>query len=290
MYYYQSTSKIDSSFFFVFSPISPNTVLMSFPKQEDRESYGGYWSEESYLKTITGIKNMKVALMILRGSELYPRSQDTITSGVIDVWWLIHEGGLLLLLPYILSKHQVWGRKGAKLRIFVITTSQNENPKKLAQAVSSHLLKARISAEVTVVDLSETNIDADMRAEGDCDSYSKTVGEWFSEDSYEVPYIVLSENDDLELGNAEEMLDEQDFKQIKISESSVADLECSDHMKNAVAFNKMLKSHSSEANLVVTNMPRLFPDFFNYVDALCDGLDNVLLIKGSGKEVITTYA
>jgi len=37
-------------------------------------------------------------------------------------------------------------------------------------------------------------------------------------------------------------------------------------------------------------MPKLFPGFFNYVDALCDGLDNVLLVKGSGKEVITTYA
>ena len=77
------------------------------------------------------------------------------SGGTIDVWWIIHEGGLLLLLPYILSKHQVWGRQGARLRIFVITTSSSENPKKLGDAVSSHLAQARIAAAVTVVDMSQ---------------------------------------------------------------------------------------------------------------------------------------
>ena len=162
------------------SPISPNTVLMSFPTLEDREGHGGYWSEENYLKTIAGIKNMKVALMILRGCDLFPRSHDIVPSGVIDVWWMIHEGGLLLLLPYILSKNQVWGRKGAKLRLFVITTSSTENPTKLRDAVLLHLAQARIAAEVTVVNMSKTTIDTDMRIDGSNDSYSKTVGEFNS--------------------------------------------------------------------------------------------------------------
>jgi hypothetical protein len=37
-------------------------------------------------------------------------------------------------------------------------------------------------------------------------------------------------------------------------------------------------------------MPKQFSGFFDYVDALCDGLGNVILVKGSGKEVIATYA
>ena len=63
-------------------------------------------------------------------------------------------------------------------------------------------------AKANVVDMSDTNIDIDMRAEGDDNSCSKTVGGWFSEDSYEVPYIVLSKHDDLELGDADESPDE----------------------------------------------------------------------------------
>jgi hypothetical protein len=36
--------------------ISPNSVLMSFPKLEEREPDGGHWSENTYLKTIACIK------------------------------------------------------------------------------------------------------------------------------------------------------------------------------------------------------------------------------------------
>lgn len=277
-------------------PVSPNTVLMSFPKLQDREEQGGCWSEESYVKTVTGIKNMKVALMMLRGCELFPRSNDVITFGVIDVWWIIHEGGLLLLLPYILSKNPVWGRNGgAKLRIFVITTSSTENPKKLSEAVSSHLAQARITAAVTVVDMSHTSIGSDMKSKQDCDTYSKTVVEWFSEDSYEVPYVPLSTNGDIEFGYAEDTAEDLEFDEDEVegeerSNSMPTIVEENKNIENAIEFNKILKKYSSDSNLIVTNMPKLFPGFFNYVDALCDGLDNVLLIKGSGKEVITTYA
>ncbi len=277
-------------------PISPNTVLMSFPKVEDREQNGGIWNESSYLKTVTGVKNMKVALMILRGSNLFPRSNDIVSNGVIDVWWIIHEGGLLLLLPYILSKNHVWGRRGATLRLFVITTSSTENPKKLGEAVTSHLAQARIGAAVTVVDMSKTTINLDMRdGDDDIDEYNKTVGEWFSNASYEVPYVALSDYNDLELGNVEDA-DEVIFDEDKKDDfdddlESPPSVDNSDsRMKNAKALNNIIKSYSSESNLIVTNMPKLQADFFDYVDAMCDGLDNVLLIKGSGKEVITTYA
>jgi potassium/chloride transporter 4/5/6 len=267
---------------------------MSFPKVEDREENGGYWSETNYLKTIAGIKNMKVALMVLRGCDLFPRSHDIITSGVIDVWWMIHEGGLLLLLPYILSKNQVWGKYGAKLRIFVITTSSTENPKKLSEAVTRHLGQARIAAAVTVVDMSKTSIDVDMRVDEEGDTYSKTVGEWFGKDSYEVPYVALSGDHDLELGHVDDSYEKEEFNEtieedVKSTSSAESD-DSSSRMKNAIAFNKILKSYSSDSNLVVTNMPKPFPEFFDYIDAMCDGLDNVLLVKGSGKEVITTYA
>ena len=265
---------------------------MSFPKVEDRVTNGGNWNESNYLKTVAGIKNMKVALMILRGSDLFPRSNDVVSYGIIDVWWIIHEGGLLLLLPYILSKNHVWGRRGAKLRIFVITTRSTENPKKLGEAVTSHLAQARIGAAVTVVDMSETTINLDM-SDGQDDAYSKTVGEWFSNASYEVPYVALSDYNDLELGNvdeADEVGFEEDKKEDYIDNDSPVVDDTGTRMKNAKAFNEIIKSYSSESNLVVTNMPQLHEDFFDYVDVMCDGLDNVLLIKGSGKEVITTYA
>ena len=49
----------------------------------------------------------------------------------------------------------------------------------------------------------------------------------------------------------------------------------------------------SGAALVVTNLPymtHLPPAFFvDYVDAMTDGLGAVLLVRGSGQEVVTKY-
>jgi hypothetical protein len=67
-----------------------------------------------------------------------------------------------------------------------------------------------------------------------------------------------------------------------------------ERLKNASALNEMMCLYSSCSNLVITNMPQIQSpyscDFFDYVDTMCDGLDNCLLIRGSGKEVVTNYA
>lgn len=44
--------------------------------------------------------------------------------GNIDVWWLYDDGGLTMLLPYIISTRQNWA--GCKLRIFALGTNKNE--------------------------------------------------------------------------------------------------------------------------------------------------------------------
>lgn len=38
--------------------------------------------------------------------------------GNIDVWWVVHDGGLLMLLPFLLKQHKVW--KQCTLRIFTV--------------------------------------------------------------------------------------------------------------------------------------------------------------------------
>ena len=38
--------------------------------------------------------------------------------GNIDVWWVVHDGGLLMLLPFLLKQHKVW--KHCTLRIFTV--------------------------------------------------------------------------------------------------------------------------------------------------------------------------
>lgn len=45
-------------------------------------------------------------------------------SGTIDVWWLYDDGGLTILIPYILSLRSQWAQ--CKIRIFALTNHQME--------------------------------------------------------------------------------------------------------------------------------------------------------------------
>lgn len=44
--------------------------------------------------------------------------------GTIDVWWLFDDGGLTILIPYILSMRSQWSN--CKIRIFALTNHQME--------------------------------------------------------------------------------------------------------------------------------------------------------------------
>ena len=44
--------------------------------------------------------------------------------GTIDVWWLYDDGGLTLLLPYLLTQRNQWSE--CKLRIFALANKRDE--------------------------------------------------------------------------------------------------------------------------------------------------------------------
>ena len=44
--------------------------------------------------------------------------------GTIDVWWLYDDGGLTMLLPYIISSRANWSNN--KIRIFALSNRKKE--------------------------------------------------------------------------------------------------------------------------------------------------------------------
>ena len=52
--------------------------------------------------------------------------------GTIDVWWLSDDGGLTILIPYLLSIHRYW--KGCKLRIFTPASTHELKSNELRMA------------------------------------------------------------------------------------------------------------------------------------------------------------
>lgn len=50
--------------------------------------------------------------------------RDKQTEGTIDVWWLYDNGGLTVLLPYIISTRSNWA--SCKIRVFALTNRKKE--------------------------------------------------------------------------------------------------------------------------------------------------------------------
>lgn len=70
--------------------------------------------------------------------------------GYIDVWWIVHDGGLLMLLPFLLKQHRTW--KNCKMRIFTVAQME-DNSIQMKKDLKTFLYHLRIEAEVEVVEM-----------------------------------------------------------------------------------------------------------------------------------------
>ena len=65
-------------------------------------------------------------------------------------------------------------------------------------------------------------------------------------------------------------------------------------LRTARALNMNMRWYSSHATLIVTNLPLMMSmssvDFLMCVDVMTRGLEAVMLVRGSGTEVVTTFA
>ena len=60
-----------------------------------------------------------LALMVPKNVSFYPSNHERFSDGNIDVWWIVHDGGMLMLLPFLLKQHKVTATKSfSRLLVF----------------------------------------------------------------------------------------------------------------------------------------------------------------------------
>lgn len=49
-----------------------------------------------------------LALLVAKNISFFPSNVEQFSEGNIDVWWIVHDGGMLMLLPFLLKQHKVF--------------------------------------------------------------------------------------------------------------------------------------------------------------------------------------
>ncbi|KAF7212413.1 solute carrier family 12 member 1 [Nothobranchius furzeri] len=191
--------------------------------------------------------------------------------GTIDVWWLFDDGGLTLLLPYILTTRKKW--KDSKLRIFIAGQPGRSDLDK--EEMKSLLKKFRIKC-------SDINVIDDIHIKPRSDSLKNL-------DDMIKPFCLHEGSKDMI--QADVMQKEHPWK---ITDAELSSFEEKTHLQ--VRLNELLQENSKSANLIVVSMPiarkESVSDFLYmaWLDILTKNLPPTLLIRGNHKSVLTFYS
>nr|CAI5860667.1 unnamed protein product [Callosobruchus analis] len=196
-------------------------------------------------------------------SEIFFFQKKQRRSGTIDVWWLYDDGGLTLLLPYIVSTRRNWS--SCKLRVFALANKRDELELE-HRNMASLLAKFRI-------DYTDLQVIPDIMAKP----------------QEETQRFFESLIADFRSGKDENSKDGE-----SISNSEL--LAVQDKTNRHLRLRELLLHHSSEANMVVVTLPIprkniiSAPLYMAWLEMLTKDMPPILLVRGNQTSVLTFYS
>ncbi|KAJ6651796.1 hypothetical protein lerEdw1_016473 [Lerista edwardsae] len=164
-----------------------NTVVMGWPNAWRQSEDARAW--KTFIGTVRVTTAGRLALLVAKNVAFFPSNAEPFSEGNIDVWWIVHDGGMLMLLPFLIKQHKVleqWvGVMGAaaqgkvdwqtglltlpvpnskvwrkcKIRIFTVAQLE-DNSIQMKKDLATFLYHLRIEAEVEVVEMHDSDISA----------------------------------------------------------------------------------------------------------------------------------
>ncbi|XP_066579027.1 solute carrier family 12 member 6 isoform X2 [Amia ocellicauda] len=132
-----------------------NTVVMGWPSAWRQSEDPRSW--KTFIHTVRVTTTAHLALLVPKNISLFPSNSEPCAEGSIDVWWIVHDGGMLMLLPFLLRQHKVWRK--CRMRIFTVAQLE-DNSIQMKKDLATFLYHLRIEAEVEVVEMHDSDISA----------------------------------------------------------------------------------------------------------------------------------
>ncbi|XP_016339622.1 solute carrier family 12 member 7-like [Sinocyclocheilus anshuiensis] len=298
-----------------------NSVLMAWPASWRQSNDPQSW--KNFIETVRETTAAHQALLVAKNVDSFPH-QERLAEGTIDVWWIVHDGGLLMLLPFLLQQHKVWRK--CKMRIFTVA-QLDDNSIQMKKDLQMFLYHLRLNAEVEVVEMHDSDISAF--------TYEKTLV--MEQRSQMLKQMQLSRTErereaqlihDRNTASHAALSDKTDATPERVHMTWTKDKFCTERNRNrepnasvavrdlfnmkpeweslnqsnvrcmhtAVKLNEVVVNKSQGAHLVLLNMPGPpksrggDENYMEFLEVLMEGLNRVLLVRGGGREVITIYS
>uniref|UniRef100_A0A4W5MBX5 Solute carrier family 12 member 7b n=1 Tax=Hucho hucho TaxID=62062 RepID=A0A4W5MBX5_9TELE len=298
-----------------------NTVLMAWPGTWKQSNDPVSW--KNFIETVRETTAANQALLVAKNVDSFPTNADRLGEGTIDVWWIVHDGGLLMLLPFLLRQHKVWRK--CKMRIFTVA-NMDDNSIQMKKDLQMFLYHLRLDAEVEVVEMHDSDISAF--------TYEKTLV--MEQRSQMLKQLQLSRTErereaqlihDRNTASHATLNDKPDTGPDRVHMTWTKDKLLSERNRNrseanmgvrdlfnmkpeweslnqsnvrrmhtAVKLNEVVVNRSQGTHLVLLNMPGPpknrggDENYMEFLEVLLEGLNRVLLVRGGGREVITIYS
>ncbi|MBN3308600.1 S12A6 protein, partial [Amia calva] len=299
-----------------------NTVVMGWPSAWRQSEDPRSW--KTFIHTVRVTTTAHLALLVPKNISLFPSNSEPCAEGSIDVWWIVHDGGMLMLLPFLLRQHKVWRK--CRMRIFTVAQLE-DNSIQMKKDLATFLYHLRIEAEVEVVEMVSVPVFLNsvinspskcLSPRSECAGVSMTAlrarshpqhhrahqvqregGRERRKPSDHRVHMTWTKERSQGVGQRSQWRGQpgcstpegfRDMLNIRPDQSNVR------RMHTAVKLNEVIVNKSHDARLVLLNMPgpprnpEGDENYMEFLEVLTEGLERVLLVRGGGSEVITIYS
>lgn len=254
--------------------LKPNIVVMRYPE---------IWRRENLTEipaTFVGIINDCIvankAVVIVKGLDEWPNEYQK-QYGTIDLYWIVRDGGLMLLLSQLLLTKESF--ESCKIQVFCIA-EEDTDAEALKADVKKFLYDLRMQAEVIVVTMKSW----DAQIEGG--SQQDESLEAFTAAQQRIAAYLADMKAAAETQGTPLMAD---GKPVVVNEQQVEKF-----LYTTLKLNSTILRYSRMAAVVLVSLPPPplnHPAYFymEYMDLLVENVPRLLIVRGYRRDVVTLF-
>ncbi|CAA6663105.1 unnamed protein product [Spirodela intermedia] len=254
--------------------LKPNIVVMRYPEIWRRENL--IQIPSTFVSIINDCIVANKAVVIVKGLDEWPGEYQK-QYGTIDLYWIVRDGGLMLLLSQLLLTKESF--ESCKIQVFCIAEEDTE-AEELKADVKKFLYDLRMQAEVIVVTMKswEAHVDGAPQQDDSMEAFTSAQRR-----------IAAYLADMKETSQREGKPLMADGKSVVVNEQQVDKF-----LYTTLKLNSTILRYSRMAAVVLVSLPPPpvhHPAYFymEYMDLLVENVPRLLMVRGYRRDVVTLF-